>query len=39
MWWYENGFSDRKNYYDLCNVIKKSNTENKYVRGLKWIYE
>ena len=39
MWWYENGFSDRKNYYDLCNVIKKSNIENKYVRGLKWIYE
>lgn len=38
-WWFENGFSDRKNYYDLCNVIKKSNKENKFIRGLKWIYE
>lgn len=38
-WWYNNGFSDRKNYYDLCNVIKQSNTQDKFIRGLKWIYE
>lgn len=38
-WWYKNGFSDRKNSNDLSNVIKKSNTEDIFIRGLKWLYK
>lgn len=37
-WWYDNGYSDTKNPYYLCNTIKQSYTQNKYIRGLKWIY-
>ena len=38
-WWYQNGFSDRKNSNDLSNVIKKSNTKDIFIRGLKWLYK
>ena len=37
-WWYDNGYSDTKNPYYLCNTIKLSFTKDKYIRGLKWIY-
>lgn len=36
-WWYENGYIV-KDPYDLCNVIKKSYKEDRFIRGLKWIY-
>lgn len=41
-WWYENGYCDNhvvKDYKALSNVIKKSSKEDKYIEGLKWIYD
>lgn len=38
-WWCKRSFPERKNYYDLCNYIKKSNVKDIYIKGLKWIYE
>lgn len=37
-WWYDNGYSDVKNYRYLCDVIKRSYKNDKFIRGLKWIY-
>lgn len=37
-WWYRNGYSDVKVPQYLCDVIKRSNVKNVYIRGLKWIY-
>jgi group I intron endonuclease len=37
-WWYARDFSNRKDYYDLCNIIKQSNKQDKFIKGLKWIY-
>lgn len=36
-WWYDQGYVV-KDKYDLSNRIKESAKENKYIRGLKWIY-
>lgn len=36
-WWYEQGYIV-KNPYDLSNYIKKSAVEDKFIRGLKWVY-
>ena len=41
-WWYENGYCNNhvvKDYKALSNVIKKSSKEDKYIEGLKWIYD
>lgn len=38
-WWFNNGYNTVKNWKNLCNTIKQSNKQNKFVRGLKWIYE
>ena len=41
-WWYENGYKEYrelKNYKDLSNVIKDSSNKDKFVLGLKWIYD
>lgn len=36
-WWYDNGYIV-KSYEQLCDRIKLSYVEDKYIRGLKWIY-
>lgn len=36
-WWYNQGYKV-KDPYDLCNRIKQSYKENRFIRGLKWIY-
>lgn len=41
-WWYDNGYSDYKvlkNFKELSNVIKDSSKKDKFVLGLKWIYD
>lgn len=38
-WWWQNGYEDRKSWDDIQNIIKNSAVNNKYIRGLKWIYE
>lgn len=38
-WWWQNGYEDRKSWDDIQNIIKSSAVNNKYIRGLKWIYE
>lgn len=38
-WWFENGYNTVNNYLQLCNTIKASNKQNKYIKGLMWIYE
>ena len=41
-WWYNNGYlTERKckNYRLLCDVIKLSATQSRYIVGLKWIYK
>ena len=37
-WWYKD-FPKRKNYHDLCNIIKKSNTQDIDIKGIKWLYK
>lgn len=37
LWWYEHGYIV-KNPYQLSNRIKNSAKNNRYIRGLKWIY-
>lgn len=44
VWWYENGWPTKTEALDrypyaLCDVIKKSYKENKFINELKWIYE
>lgn len=36
-WWYDQGYKV-KDYSQLCDRIKQSYKEDKYIRGLKWIY-
>lgn len=36
-WWYDQGYKV-KDPYDLCNRIKQSYKEDRFIRGLKWIY-
>ena len=36
-WWYNQGYKV-KDPYDLSNRIKQSYKEDKFIRGLKWIY-
>lgn len=38
-WWYDRDFPNKKDYRDLCNTIKKSSKENKYIKNLKWTYK
>jgi hypothetical protein len=38
-WWFENGYNTVNNYLQLCDTIKASNKQNKYIKGLMWIYE
>ena len=43
-WWYENGYGDYdrklpKQSYELMDVIKQSSKEDRYICGLKWIYD
>lgn len=38
-WWWQNGYEDRKSWDDIQNIIKNSAVNDKYIRGLKWIYE
>lgn len=37
IWWLEHGYKV-KSYDQLCDKIKQSYRENKYIKGLKWIY-
>lgn len=37
-WWLENGYHV-KSYDQLCDRIKESFVQDKYVHGLKWIYQ
>lgn len=36
-WWLENGYTV-KNYDQLMDRIKQSAKENRYIKGLKWVY-
>ena len=36
-WWYDRGYVV-KCVKDLCNRIKQSSKENRFIHGLKWIY-
>lgn len=36
-WWLENGYKV-KDYTQLCDRIKESFVQDKYIKGLKWIY-
>lgn len=36
-WWYDHGYVV-KNAKDLCNRIKASAKDDRFIRGLKWIY-
>lgn len=36
-WWLQNGYVV-KSYDQLCDKIKQSFVEDKYIKGLKWIY-
>ena len=38
-WWYENGYGNLKSWYQLCDKIKASSKQDKFIKGLKWIYE
>lgn len=38
-WWWQNGYEDHKSWDDIQNIIKNSAVNDKYIRGLKWIYE
>ena len=41
-WWYDNGYREYrelKNYKDLSNVIKDSSKKDRFILGLKWIYD
>lgn len=38
-WWFNNGYDTVNNYKLLSNAIKRSNKQNIYIKGLKWIYE
>lgn len=37
-WWYYNGYNNVNSSNQLCDWIKKSYKENKFIKGLKWIY-
>lgn len=37
-WWYDNGYVV-KNKYNLCNRIKQSYKEDRFIKGLKWFYK
>jgi group I intron endonuclease len=37
-WWYQNGYNNIKSSDQLNDRIKESATQDKYIRGLKWIY-
>ena len=38
-WWYNNGYGTVKHWYTLCDMIKRSNVNNRFIKGLKWVYE
>lgn len=38
-WWHENGYDNLKDWHQCCDIIKASSKQNKYIKGLKWIYE
>lgn len=37
-WWFRNGYGNVKNSDQLNDRIKESATQDRYIRGLKWIY-
>lgn len=38
-WWFDSGYNTVNDWKQLSNQIKKSNTKDIYIKGLKWIYE
>lgn len=38
-WWYDNGYNTVKDWHKLCDNIKASSKQDKFIKGLKWIYE
>ena len=38
-WWFNNGYNNVSSAYRLCDYIKASSKDNKYIKGLKWIYD
>ena len=38
-WWHDNGYNTVKDWHNLCNTIKASSKQDKFIKGLKWIYE
>lgn len=38
-WWEVNGYGKSKYLRTICGAIKRSNTQDRYIKGLKWIYE
>ena len=36
-WWYEQGYIV-KDVSQLCDRIKQSYREDKYIKGIKWVY-
>ena len=37
-WWLRNGY-EVKSYYQLCDKIKESFVQDKYIKGIKWVYK
>lgn len=37
-WWYLNGYDTVKSADQLMNKIKESSKQDKYIKGIKWIY-
>ncbi len=38
IWWYDYDKFNLKYKENLCDYIKSSSVNNKYIRSLKWIY-
>lgn len=38
-WWFNNGYNSVKNSHLLCDMIKRSNVQDRFIKGIKWIYE
>ena len=37
-WWYNNGYGNVKTYDQLMDKIRESYNQNRYIKGLKWVY-
>lgn len=38
-WWFQHGYNTVNDWHQLSNMIKQSGKKNKFIRGLKWIYD